>query len=156
MRHYLEVMNVDPMAIEAHEKGEKEYDTIHTIAMDDRRVRIVKRSRVNNDLVVDLEFNRHTLVFLAPGDRPKRSLAISRSPGHLEIQNSIKTINGLATVTDTKELLQEPDKSYLLQTLFIVNEQTKKSCTTKRFFLPYTKTPPHLELAETTPVASPS
>ena len=77
MKHYLEVMNVDPTAIEAHEKGEKDHDTIHTISMDERRVRIVKRSRVNNDLVVDLEFNRHTVVFLPPGDRPKRSLAIS-------------------------------------------------------------------------------
>ena len=77
MKHYLEVMNVDPLAIEAHEKGEKEHDTIHTITMDHQRVQIVKRSRVNNDLVVDLEFNKHTVVFLPPGDRPKRSLAVS-------------------------------------------------------------------------------
>ena len=48
MKEYLETMQVDPLAIEAHEKGDRETDTIHTITLDNanNQVTIVKRSRV--------------------------------------------------------------------------------------------------------------
>mmetsp|Transcript_21844 Transcript_21844/g.51308 ORF Transcript_21844/g.51308 Transcript_21844/m.51308 type:complete len:194 (+) Transcript_21844:1-582(+) len=137
MKNYLQVMNVDPMAVEAHEKGEKEHDTIHTITMDQQRIKIVKRSRVNNDLVVELEFNKPLEVLLPPGNRPKRSLATTQGPAHVHIQNSMQTTNGLATVTDTKELVQEANQTFMVQTLFIQNEQTRQNSTTRRYFLPH-------------------
>ena len=82
MNNYLRVMHVDPVAVEAHEKGELEFDTIHTINMDRKKVKIVKRSRVNNDFVVELTFGQEELISLPPGDRPKRSLATTDGPGH--------------------------------------------------------------------------
>ena len=146
MNNYLRVMKVDPVAIEAHEKGELEFDTIHTITMDSEKVKIVKRSRVNNDFTVELVFGQESLVNLPPGERPKKSLATTQGPGHLKIVHSLQTYNaGKATVTDTKTLKQEQDKSVLVQELFIVNELTNESCTTIRQFIPYLKTPPHLE-----------
>lgn len=139
-------MNVDPVAIEAHEKGELEFETIHTITMDAQKVKIVKRSRVNNDVTVELTFGQEQIIHLPPGDRPKKSLATSEGPGNLKIVNSLQTYNaGKATVTDVKNLQQEEDKSVLVQELTVVNEVTNESCTTTRYFIPYLKTPPHLE-----------
>lgn len=147
MKEYLEIMNVDPLAIEAHEKGDKETDTIHTIEMTpDNRVKMVKRSRVNSDLTVELELGTEFLEHLSPGERPKRLLATSNHPGHLQVQSSLQTLNhGSATVTDVKELVQEESQTIMLQRLTIVNEQTKKSHSVSRYFVPYLKTPPHLE-----------
>ena len=146
MNNYLRVMKVDPVAIEAHEKGELEFDTIHTITMDSEKVKIVKRSRVNNDFTVELVFGEEQLVSLPPGERPKRSLATTQGPGHLRIVHSLQTYNaGKATVTDTKLLKQEEDKSVLVQELSILNELTNEHNTTIRQFIPYLKTPPHLE-----------
>jgi hypothetical protein len=145
MNKYLETMSVDPLAIEAHGKGEKENDTIHTIDLDDTKVKIVKRSRVNSDLVVELELGKESVELLPPGDRPKKSLAQSDNPGHLRIESSLFTVNGMAKVTDVKALLQEEDKSVLMQTLTIVCQNTGRSNTTTRYFLPYLGTPPHLE-----------
>jgi hypothetical protein len=54
MRNYLAVMDVDPLAIEAHDRAEAEADTVHTITVSKGAYRIVKRSRVNNDLVTEL------------------------------------------------------------------------------------------------------
>ena len=155
MKHYLEIMNVDPMAIEAHEKGEKEHDTIHTITMDAQKVTIAKRSRVNNDLVVTLDFDQELIVHLPPGDRPKKSLATSRDPTHLEIRHTMQTINGFAQVTDIKHLQQEEgsQRTYLVQSLTIHNQQTGRSATTTRYFLPYTPPPPTADDAATTAAA---
>jgi len=145
MNNYLRVMKVDPVAIEAHEKGEMEFDTIHTITMDATKVHIVKRSRVNNDVTVELIFGQEQLITLPPGDRPKRSLATSEGPGHLKIVHSLQTYNGAkASVSDTKTLRQDAEKSILVQELTIVNEVTNDQCTTIRQFIPYLETPPHL------------
>ena len=144
MKNYLATMNVDPLAIEAHEKGELEQDTIHTITMTDKTVEIVKRSRVNNDVRLYLEFGKESVEYLPPGNRPKKLLARSNHKGHLEIHSSLHTVNGEASVTDIKELQQEGEKSVLIQKLTIVNEQTKKSSTTTRYYNPYLETPPHL------------
>jgi hypothetical protein len=148
MNKYLETMNVDPLAIEAHEKGEKENDTIHTIDLDDKTLKLVKRSRVNSDLVVQLELVKENVELLPPGDRPKKSLALSDNPSHLRIESSLFTVNGMAKVTDVKMLLQEEDKSVMRQELTVVSQQTGRSYTTTRFFVPYLNTPPHLEVIE--------
>lgn len=147
MKGYLATMNVDPLAIEAHEKGEKENDTIHTIELDRRRVKITKRSRVNNDLVVDLELGKESVEYLPPGDRKKTTLAQSDNPGHLCIRSGLHTSNGEASVVDTKTLLQETDKTVLRQELTITNVQSGQTQTTFRHFNPYLKTPPHLAAA---------
>lgn len=147
MRGYLETMGVTELAIEAHEKGESERDTLHTIELDDKHLKITKRSRVNNDLVVDLELGKESLQQLPPGDRVKRSLAISNDATHLEIRSSLNTMNGMARVVDIKNLIQEDDKSVLVQQLTVTNEQRGTSHTTTRYFNPYTETPPHLVVA---------
>jgi hypothetical protein len=167
MNEYLQTMNVDPLAIEAHEKGEKEHDTFHTIDFIDRGkgVRIVKRSRVNNDVVVALPLGRESIQYLQPSNRPKRSLATSDHSRHLCIQSSLETTDhGTAVVTDIKRWQErdeeEPDAAdesaanpssksasgdvVLVQELTIRNEGTGQSHTTVRYFLPYYDTPPHL------------
>lgn len=141
MRGYLETLHVNELAIQAHEKGEQEYETIHMITFPDfdfEKVRIVKRSRVNNDLVVELTLGEESVQYLKPDDRPKKSLATSEDPGkQLKIQSSLLTMNGMAHVTDIKRLVQEEDKSVLVQELTIVNDETKESNTTTRYFVPF-------------------
>jgi hypothetical protein len=144
MNEYLRTLNVDPLAIQAHEKGEKEQDTFHTIELDRHKVKIIKRSRVNNDLVVELVLGQEKVELLPPGERPKRSMATSDDLCHLELVSSLLTVNGNAFVTDTKTLLQESDKSVLRQNLTIVNETSGQSHTTTRYFLPYLDLAPHL------------
>ena len=144
MRGYLETMGVNELAIQAHEKGESEHETYHTITLDGNNLRIVKRSRVNNDLVVELVLGQETVVLLPPGNRQKKSIAMSNHDGHLEIQSSLLTVNGMARVVDVKNVQQEDDKTYLVQQLTITNEVSGASNTTTRWFLPYDKTPPHL------------
>ena len=108
MSEYLQTMNVDPLAIEAHEKGEKEYETYHTIEFIDNNtgVKIVKRSRVNNDVVVELKFGQEYQQFLQPNNRLKSSIATSDHLGHLCIKSSLVTTDnhGTAIVTDIKRL----------------------------------------------------
>ena len=159
MSPYLEVMQVDPLAIQAHEKGDRETDTYHTIEFlnNNTAVKLVKRSRVNNDLTVQLQLGNGDdessarIEYLSPGERPKRQSAISNHPGHLQINSSLQTLNhGVAAVTDVKELLQEQvadgrPTSVMIQRLTIVNEQTQKSHSVTRYFVPFQKTPPHLE-----------
>jgi hypothetical protein len=41
-------MGVTELAIEAHEKGEEEHETIHTIEFSDSHFRIKKQSRVTD------------------------------------------------------------------------------------------------------------
>jgi hypothetical protein len=147
MNKYLETMNVDPLAIEAHEKGEKEHDTYHTIEFIHwgSTVKITKRSRVNNDLIVELKLGQESIEYLPPGNRPKRSLAVSDHAGHLCITSSLQTVNGTALVKDIKRLVQETDeRTVLVQELTVTNEQTNQTSTTVRYFNPYTDTAPHL------------
>jgi hypothetical protein len=142
-------MGVDELAIQANEKGEAEHDTFQTLELNDNKVKIVKRSRVNNDIVVELEMGKEQIQLLQPGDREKRSIATSMSQGkHLEIQSSLVTINGLARVKDVRKLIQEEGTSVMVQELTIENAITHNVNTTVRYFVPYTNTPPHLESAE--------
>jgi len=178
MKEYLSTMDVDPLAIEAHEKGELEQDTIHTISFvkkvfkeenDDNdeqdeddmdtseaidHVKIVKRSRVNNDIAIELplEGERERVETLSPGNRTKKMKAKVPGPDrrdHLEIHSTLQTVNGVATVIDVKKLVQEEEsdgtpQSVMVQTLTITNTSTGKSSTTTRHFKPYLETPPHL------------
>lgn len=147
MTPYLQTMQVDPLAIEAHEKGDMEADTFHTIQFHGNRVQILKRSRVNNDLMVDLELGMEQIEHLPPGQRPKTMIATAdRARRFLEIQSSLQTMShGTASVTDIKRLQHNDDGSaYLLQDLTITNEGTGQSHSLQRVFLPYLDTPPHL------------
>jgi hypothetical protein len=144
MNDYLRTMNVDPLAIEAHEKGEKEFETYNTIELTDQKVKIIKRSRVNCDLEVELNLDQEQVDILPPGNRPKRMMATSLNPGHLQISSSLLTVNGMALVTDIKTLQHEEERSVMCQELTIVNEQTGQSHKTTRYFLPFLTTPPKL------------
>jgi hypothetical protein len=167
MNEYLQTMNVDPLAVEAHEKGEKDFDTFHTIDfVDHNKVRIMKRSRVNNDVCVELILGMESIEYLQPMNRPKCSVATSDHPGHLCIKSSLVTTDhGKAIVTDVKRLqenaVHDPilitneniseqsstpvrNDVVLVQELTILNEETGKTHTTTRYFNPYYDTPPHL------------
>lgn len=157
MKQYLETMEVEPLAIEAHEKGDAETETIHTITLNRRRVTIVKQSRVNNNVTVELELGIERVDYLKPGDRVKRMIAHSENTGHLYIESSLQTYNGgLASVTDLKELVQEEAseggegqsrreaRSVLKQQLTITNQKTQNTHSVLRYFVPYLETPPHL------------
>ena len=155
MKEYLETMEVDPLAIEAHEKGDRETDTIHTIEYNPPSIKIVKRSRVNNDLTTELELGVELVEYLNPGERPKRLLATSQGPGHLEIKSTLQTLShGVAAVTDVKQLQQEENSTIMIQNLTITNEKTQKSHSMVRYFVPYLQTPPHL-VVDDAPVATP-
>jgi hypothetical protein len=148
MRHYLAVMRVDPLAIEAHEKGECEHDTFHTIELWRTKVKLTKRSRVNNDVAVELQLGLEQLEYLPPGHRPRHQRATSDGPDHLELVSSLETMNGTARVVDVKRLAQEEGRSVMIQQLTIAHAETGDSCTTTRTFLPYLETPPHLVVEE--------
>ena len=147
MKRYLETLHVNDLAIEAHEKGELEHDTIHTISIpaDRASIQITKRSRVNNDLIVALQIGVELVEHLKPDDRPKKSLATTEDnlQTHVQIESSLLTMNGMvAHVVDVKRLKQEDDtgRTILVQELTIKNEQTQVSTTTTRYFLPYENT----------------
>jgi hypothetical protein len=158
MRGYLETLHVNELAIQAHEKGELDHDTFHSISLSDDKVQIIKRSRVNNDLVVELTIGEESVEYLQPGDRAKKSLATTENPSsqhhHVQIQSSLLTMNGMAHVTDIKRLVQEGDKSVMTQELTIVNEETGKSNTTTRYFYPQDEPLESLEQAPPTPPAA--
>ena len=140
MRGYLETLHVPEMAIQAHEKADKETDTFHTIELSDNTVKITKRSRVNNDIVVELTLGEELVEYLQPDNRPKKQLATTEDPGkHLQIASSLLTVNGQAHVTDVKRLVQEDNdtKSVMIQELKITNAQTGKEHTTTRYFNPF-------------------
>mmetsp|Transcript_31562 Transcript_31562/g.52656 ORF Transcript_31562/g.52656 Transcript_31562/m.52656 type:complete len:197 (+) Transcript_31562:159-749(+) len=141
MRGYLETLNVPELAIQAHEKGETETATYHTIELspDHQKVKITKRSRVNNDLVVELTLGEQRVEYLQPDDRPKKQLATTEDPGkHLKIESSLLTVNGMAHVTDIKRIVEEQDGSVVLvQELKITNPQTGNSNMTTRYFIPH-------------------
>lgn len=142
MSGYLTTMNVAADAIAAHEKGEREHDTFHTIELTRRHVRIVKRSRVNNDVMVELTLGGETVEYLPPNNRPKRMMAISESLQHLRIESSLTTSNGTAIVQDVKRLSE--DGTHMIQTIHVRNEETGQTNETTRIFVPYNETPPHL------------
>ena len=81
MRQYLETMGVDELAIQANEKGEAEHDTYHTVELTDRTVKIIKRSRINSDLVSDLMLREPLVEYLPPGDQEKIMLVTSECLG---------------------------------------------------------------------------
>jgi hypothetical protein len=119
MRTYLAVMEVDPLAIEAHDRAEQEADTIHTITVvPHKSYHIIKQSRVNNDLITELPLDGTTEAtatvrkILAPGDRLQTSRATSNDGGrtHISILSTIETVNGTAVIVDTKELLQQEEE----------------------------------------------
>lgn len=137
MRGYLETLNVPELAIQANEKGENELDTVHAIELDDKKVKIAKRSRVNNNLVVELTFGDELIEYLKPDERPKKQLATTEDSGkHLKIVSSLLTVNGMAHVTDIKRLVQESKGSVLVQELIITNPESNKTHTTTRYFNP--------------------
>ena len=92
MNNYLRVMHVDPVAVEAHEKGELEFDTIHTINMDRKKVKIVKRSRVNNDFVVELTFGQEELIRFASWGSPETE------PGHYRRTRALENCQFVANL----------------------------------------------------------
>jgi len=138
MQGYLETMGVPPLAIEAHEKGEAEHDTIHEITLTESNYKIHKMSRVN-DLTLDLILGQEHTKVLEPGSRVKKTLAMSEHKGHVQVVSIMPTMNGVAQVTDIKTLVQEPSgSSSMVQKLIITNQQTSNSHTTIRYYIPHT------------------
>lgn len=136
MRGYLEAMGVAEEAIEAHEKGESEHDTINIIEFDDETFKIKKMSRVT-DLSLELKLGQEFRQTM-PGDRVKTILATSDDPGRsVRIVSTMPTMNGVATVVDTKTLHREENLLILVQTLVIRNERTGNEHTTTRYFTPH-------------------
>ena len=136
MRGYLETMGVTELAIEAHEKGESEHDTINIIEFDDEHFKIKKMSRVT-DLGLELKLGQEFRQTL-PGDRVKTVLATSDNPGQsTRIISRMPTMNGVATVVDTKTLQREDNILVLVQTLVLKNERSGKEHTTVRYFVPH-------------------
>lgn len=153
VRGYLETMDVNELAIEANEKGELEHDTIHDITLNANTYKIKKLSRVN-DMVLEVILGKeHKKPLLFPvgsglgsasshGEMVKRTIATSDHLGHVEVKSSMPTINGMASVTDVKTLVQETDldgkpRSVYLQQLTIRNEKNGKTHTTTRYFVPF-------------------
>ena len=62
-------------------KGEAEHDTYHTVELTDRTVKIIKRSRINSDLVSDLMLREPLVEYLPPGDQEKIMLVTSECLG---------------------------------------------------------------------------
>lgn len=136
MRGYLETMGVTEFAIEAHDKGEADHDTINIIEFDDEYFKIKKLSRVTN-LELELKLGEMFTETL-PGDRVKTVLATSDCPGEsVNIVSRMPTMNGMATVYDNKTLMREGNTLLLVQTLAIRNEQTGRENTTVRYFVPH-------------------
>jgi len=158
-------MGVSDLAIEANEKGEKEHDTIHEITLTDTEYKIKKLSRVN-DMTLEVRLGEEHVKALLPGERVKRTLATSDHLGHVKVESSLPTINGVAKVTDVKTLIQEmttitnsnnegegegggegggqqqqqqipQQQSIYVQQLTIMNESTRKDHLTTRYFIPF-------------------
>lgn len=141
VRNFLETMGVSPLAIEANEKGDSEHDTLHDITLTETQYKIKKLSRVN-DMILDVTLGTEQVKALLPGDRIKRTLATSDHLGHVKVESTMPTMNGVARVTDVKTLIQEistdgKSHSTYVQKLTILNENTQKSNVTTRYFLPF-------------------
>lgn len=143
-------MGVSELAIEANEKGDCEHNTIHDITLTPTQFTIKKLSRVN-DMILDVTLGTEQLKPLLPGDRIKKTLATSDHPGHVKVESTMPTMNGVARVTDIKTLVQENAQdvnnnsndpttrttSIYVQQLTILNESTQKSHVTTRYFVPF-------------------
>ena len=96
MRGYLECMGVTEIAIEAHEKGEADHDTINIIEFDKKYFKIKKQSRVT-DMGLELQLEKEFKQTL-PGDRVKTVLATSDDiPKSIKIVSKMPTMNGLVS-----------------------------------------------------------
>mmetsp|Transcript_25657 Transcript_25657/g.29770 ORF Transcript_25657/g.29770 Transcript_25657/m.29770 type:complete len:190 (+) Transcript_25657:49-618(+) len=138
---YLEIMGVNELAIEANEKGEMEHDTIHEIELTDKEFKIKKLSRVN-DMTLDVKLGEEHVKSLLPGERIRKTLATSENTGHVCVQSTMPTMNGVARVTDVKNLVQEASesgqkRSIYVQQLTILNESTQRKNLTTRYFIPF-------------------
>ena len=93
-------------------------------------------SRVT-DLGLELKLGQEFRQTL-PGDRVKTVLATSDNPGQsVRIISRMPTMNGVATVVDTKTLQREDNILVLVQTLVLKNERSGKEHTTVRYFVPH-------------------
>jgi hypothetical protein len=161
MRGYLETMGVHELAIEAHEKGDLESDTIHVITLTDTTLRLKKLSRVNDFTmeVAVINTNNATInnraaalidddelldAVLSDSKAKQRTIAISDNPSHVKIFTKMSTINGTAAVTDIKTLITNDVDIHgnilpvgLKQELTITNELNGKTHTTTRYFVPH-------------------
>lgn len=137
MKGYLEVMGVTAMAIEAHEKGEKDVETRNNIALSAVTLRIKKTSRVNN-LQEEFTVGKDMTKTLAGGgNRQKMTRVDSDGLHHVKITTQMPTMNGKAEVVDIKTLVTEDDgKTVLRQDLTIRNVDTGQTKTTQRWFVP--------------------
>jgi len=141
MRGYLEMMNVHELAIEANEKGDSEHDTIHDMTLTETHFSIKKLSRVN-DFTLSVKLNE-TANAIINGNKKRTTFATSEHLGHVKVESTMPTLNGMARVTDTKTLEistnQNNNSQVTLckQELHILNEATGKSHTTIRYFLPH-------------------
>ena len=137
MRGYLETMNVSELAIEAHEKGGADHDTINIIEFDDHYFKIKKQSRIT-DLGLELPLGKEFKQTL-PGDRVKTILATTDNPGKaVKIVSRMPTMNGIATVVDTKNLVRdESGILVLVQTLVIRNEKTGQEHVSIPYYYPF-------------------
>ena len=145
LRSFLEIMNVDALAVEAAEKGESENDTVQDITLTDTSYRVHKLSRVN-DLVLELTLNEDKDETLpkhpAAGERTRRSYATSDNPRHVRIESTLVTVSGTADVVDEKTLQEEKgndglDLTVMTQVLTVTNRGNGNSHTTTRYFVPY-------------------
>lgn len=161
MRGYLETMGVHELAIEAHEKGDLESDTVHVITLTDTTLRLKKLSRVNDFTmeVAVINTNNATInnqaaalidddelldAVLSDSKAKQRTIAISDNPSHVKIFTKMSTINGTAAVTDIKTLITNDVDIHgnilpvgLKQELTITNELNGKTHTTTRYFVPH-------------------
>lgn len=172
---FLQTMSLSDHAIEANEKGDQEHDTIHDISLTSQHFSITKTSRVN-DLTLNVTLGQEHLETMervedkyskesatAKMDRWKKTMATSEHLGHVRVETSMPTINGIARVLDVKTLVQETipinggistitnpsslvdqlpqqqeTQSIYTQHLTIWNETTGNKCdTTIRHFRPY-------------------
>ena len=101
VRGFLETMGVTELAIEANEKGDDTHDTIHEIRLTSEKFMIRKQSRVN-DMTLEVTLGEEHIKPLLPGERLKRTLATSNDTGHVKVESSMPTMNGVARVSDIK------------------------------------------------------
>lgn len=164
LKPFLETMGVSDLAIEANEKGDAEHDTIHDITLSSTQYKIKKLSRVN-DMVLTANLGEEQHIPLPGGGGVQTVMVTSQHLGHVRIESSLPTMNGLAKVTDVKTLVQEEVKqnddtvmlsttestettttasaaaattqSIYVQHLTIVNEATGQTNETIRYFVPF-------------------
>ena len=133
-------VGVTALAIEAHEKGEKDVDTLHHIHLTKKMYKVKKTSRVNN-LQEEYVLGKNTSHALALGARVKTTLVESDGMDHVKISTQMPTMNGAAEVVDIKQLVKNDNLVFLKQELTITNLAKGTSKTTVRWFVPAKETP---------------